>query len=330
MDSLRVRHVVLVVMCISICNNLVAPRDVSLNELNAGAGLLEDDDVVAHHESSKKRRRSKTESSASSEAKTTPYVPRRLGEGGGGLVSGGGTEIGNDAHDTSRRVPFSSSSSREMREFSTAIAPPPPPSPPPPPVDIDDAEGDDDDDEDSFTPAKPRSEADPAGNTRGATAGCPQDVSLPTRAHWRVSTSTLADFLHHHHDHKSIAKSKKWCEWACVAGHRKVRVGEKQRCIPCKEDELRIPAGGQLVTDAGGSSCGWRCQDGYERSLDRRRGGTMTSFVHSLAHSLTHSLTRFLARLFQARLKYVYASGLYNTCVWGSYTAQTCAVREKA
>jgi hypothetical protein len=47
-----------------------------------------------------------------------------------------------------------------------------------------------------------------------------------------------------------------------------MRVGDKDRCIPCREAIL--PASAQWVTDAAGSSCEWRCKVGHERLNDRR------------------------------------------------------------
>ena len=81
-------------------------------------------------------------------------------------------------------------------------------------------------------------------------------VTLPPRAHWTATPLTEATPL------------RDKCKWQCVAAYRKVRVADKDRCIPCQESIL--PNAAAWVTDAGGSSCGWRCRAGFERLNEQR------------------------------------------------------------
>ena len=105
------------------------------------------------------------------------------------------------------------------------------------------------------TPARSREEEEP-GSSRPS-LGC--RVTIPPRGHWTTRDAQLTE----------ETPTRERCRWACVAGYRKVRVGEKDKCIPCQAAIL--PASAWWVTDVAGSSCDWRCKTGFRRVPGTKR-----------------------------------------------------------
>lgn len=231
-DSLKFRHVVLFALAFSIYNSMRTPENVSVNELNRGAGL----DAHRRHADD-------------------GVAPRGQAGGGGFLGAGAGAGAGSSA---SRGR---GGGGRGSRKGSGDLAlPPRAPSEKDGHARFNDADGveagddaDDEDDEDEVTPARPQADEKP-GSARPQ-LGC--RVVLPPRAHWTVRASELSD----------ATPARDRCRWGCVAAYRKVRVGDKDRCIPC--NDAILPPMARWVTDAAGSSCGWRCRPGHERLNDR-------------------------------------------------------------